>query len=230
MATNSSANTRKLSWWVGSWYFLATVLSFGLLAWLPFAHAARRLRRRSLVILALAYGIASVVLFVLLTLTPTDTEPETSAGDAVAVAAGLLMPLTIIAGCIQQALLRREVFAAPVRSAEPALAAALAARERRTAARQIVANDPLLARDLHIGRPDLPHTYDDGGLVDINNAPAAAIAQACGISEQVAQTIVTARSASGGFLNVEDVFSMAEVPVGSWEIVRDRAFVSPMLI
>ena len=61
-------------------------------------------------------------------------------------------------------------------AADPAVAAVLAARARRDEARRIVSRDPAMARELGIGRPDLRRAYDDGGLVDLNNAPAQAIA------------------------------------------------------
>lgn len=55
----------------------------------------------------------------------------------------------------------------PVTQPDLALTTALAARARRNGARQLASTDPLFARDLRIGRPDLPVTYEDGGLVDI---------------------------------------------------------------
>jgi hypothetical protein len=219
--------SRKPSAWAGSWYFVVTILSVGLLAWLPFVHAARRLHRRYVMVLALVYGTLSLLLFILLALTPADLADHT--GDVTATISGLLMFAVVIAACVQQALVRKEVYAVPVvRPVDPALAAALSARERRTAARQLVANDLLLAGDLHIGRPDLPHTYDDGGLVDLNNAPAAAIAQACGLNPQVAESIVATRTTCGGFLTVDDVLTMVDVPISAWDLVRDRAIVLPM--
>lgn len=229
MAATSSPNTHKPSIWAGSWYFVVTIISFGLLAWLPFVHAAHRLHRRSLVILAMVYAAAAAAVVVLLSL-PVDAQGESPGGDAAAVIAGLLIPSIVIAACVQQALLLRKVFATPKGSpAETALAAALDARDRRAAARQIVANDPLLARDLRIGRPDLHHSYDDGGLIDLNGAPAPEIAHACGLSEPVAEAIVAERSTCGGFLAVDDVFSMTDVPVGTWDVIRDRGIVLPRL-
>ena len=35
----------------------------------------------------------------------------------------------------------------------------------------------MLARELRIGRPDLPRQYDDGGLVDVNNVPVGVLAE-----------------------------------------------------
>jgi len=108
---------------------------------------------------------------------------------------------------------------------DPAVAAALAARGRRDEARRLAAQDPLLAHELRVGRPDLPRSYDDGGLVDLNAAPARAIARICGIAPEHAERIVACRSAAGRFATVEDVFVWADLPYDIWDHVRDRAVV-----
>ncbi|GAB3997477.1 hypothetical protein GCM10029992_20460 [Glycomyces albus] len=46
------------------------------------------------------------------------------------------------------------------------------ARQLRDQARRTAAADPMLAKRLAIGRPDLPRQFDDGGLVDLNHAPS----------------------------------------------------------
>ena len=46
-----------------------------------------------------------------------------------------------------------------------------------------------MARDLRIGRPDLPRHYDDDGLVDVNSAPAETIAKWSGLSQAQAADI-----------------------------------------
>ncbi|WP_433027891.1 helix-hairpin-helix domain-containing protein [Actinomycetospora sp. CA-053990] len=84
---------------------------------------------------------------------------------------------------------------------------------------------PLLAHELRVGRPDLPRSYDDGGLVDLNAAPAQAIARTCGIAPEHAGRIVACRSAAGRFASVEDVFVWADLPYEIWDHVRDRAVV-----
>jgi len=53
------------------------------------------------------------------------------------------------------------------------------ARARRADARRLAAVDPPLARELGIGRPNLRRGLDDGGLVELNTAPAAVIAHLC---------------------------------------------------
>lgn len=217
----------KAPFWAGTWYFLVTVVSAGLLAWIPFVHAAHRLHRRSTTVWAVVYGAAAVLLVTSLSLTPAEPQSAT-AGDTFALLSGLLFPCIVIAGCVQQAFLRRAVyFPQPMAAPELALAAALTARDRRTKARQIATQDPLLARDLHIGRPDLPRSYDDGGLIDLNTAPVAAIATACELSPDLAGRIVTAREGCGGFMSVDDVFSLVDLPITTWDFIRDRGLVVP---
>ncbi|MEV5720068.1 hypothetical protein AB0L41_39810 [Amycolatopsis mediterranei] len=179
----------------------------------------------------MAFGAAAAVMGVLLSLAPTDAT-----GKAVGTAGNLLTSVAVILGlavvavaCVQQVKLRREILRhAPGErfdGPDPALAAALAARERRAEARKLALSDPLIARDLRVGRPDLQRNYDDGGLVDLNNAPAAVIGAVCGLDATTTEAIVEIRTAVGGFSTVDDVFTA--VPVAAWDRVRDRAVVLP---
>jgi hypothetical protein len=233
------ADDRKAPWWAGRWYFALTIVTVGLFAWVPFLHAATRLHRRSVYVRAAIFGAGALAYAVLLALTPASDQARSSGGAAQAISViGTLLLLSMTAvACILLAPLRREAYrrrpavytgppAAPS-GTDPAVAAVLASRARRDEARQFVTRDPLIARDLRIGRPDLPRTYDDGGLVDLNSAPAAVIAELCDLAPAVAESIVTARVACGGFLAVDDVFATAEIPVGSWDMIRDRGVAIP---
>jgi hypothetical protein len=216
----------------GRWYFVVTVCSAGLLAWVPFVHAGNQLRRRSVTRLAWCYAAVAVIIGTLVSLAPKDSHGEivAGAGDVFSTVGGLLAIATIALGCVQQAPLRREVYggARPQGRAavDPAVSAALEARERRANARQIATQDPLLARDLKIGRPDLSRTYDDGGLVDLNSASPQLIAEVCDLSLATGEEIAAARP-PGGYLAVDDVFSFVEIPVAAWDVVRDRAVAIP---
>ncbi len=213
------------------WYFVVTIATVGLFAWVPFVHAAVRLGRKSLYARAVAFGAAAAVMGVLLSLAPKDTT-----GKAVGTAGELLTSVAVILGlavvavaCVQQVKLRREILRqAPgerLDGPDPALAAALAARDRRAEARKLALSDPLIARDLRVGRPDLQRDYDDGGLVDLNNAPAAVIGAVCELDAITTEAIVEIRATVGGFSTVDDVFTA--VPVAAWDRVRDRAVVLP---
>jgi DNA uptake protein ComE-like DNA-binding protein len=219
-------NSRKPSAWAGSWYFVITVISAGLLAWVPFMHAAARLHRRSITVLTAVYAAGAVTAVVLVSLPTVDAQGEPTGGEVFAVLGTLLLLALVAGSCVQQVWLRRQVYRA-TSTTDPAIVAALQARARRAAARELVADDPLIARELRIGRPDLPHDYDDGGLVDLNSAPATAIAAACELTPRAADGIVAARTEHGGFLTVDDLFSMADIPIGAWDMVRDRGIVIP---
>lgn len=84
-----------------------------------------------------------------------------------------------------------------------------------------------MAWELRIGRPDLARTYDDGGLVDLNNAPVPVIADACDVGTEVAERIASARASVGGFHSVEEAIVYADVQGGAVDLLRDRALVLP---
>ncbi|WP_433802403.1 ComEA family DNA-binding protein [Actinomycetospora sp. CA-084318] len=209
----------------GGWWFFVHVLSLGVLTVVPYAHAATVTRRRAHAVVAAAVGAATVLWIVLVSVAPRDvTGRTTGAPNAIA---ALIFFVLLVGGLVGLIVLRTQVYGgtrAPSRpdGSDPAVSRALAARRRRTEARRLVTDDPLLARELRIGRPDLPRDYDDGGLVDLNTAPAPAIADLCGLDPAQAGRIVQARQAAGRFASVEDVFSWTELPVDTWDRIRDR--------
>ena len=75
-----------------------------------------------------------------------------------------------------------------------AVARAKSRLERRKEARRMVAAQPDLARDLKIGRPDLPRDYDDGGLVDVNHVPSAVLSAQLGLTPAEVTDVLTART------------------------------------
>jgi DNA uptake protein ComE-like DNA-binding protein len=220
MASANSARARNPFTWFaqGGWYFALVLITLGILSPLPFAHAATRLRSPLGWVWPVLYAAAVVGLLAM----PNDPDDNTVGGYIIGLIVVALVHLTF---------LRRRVWPrngqapAPAHD-DPAVAAALAARARREESRRIVATDPLLARELKIGRPDLSRTYDDGGLVDLNTAPPQAVADACGITLEAAQRIVDARTAAGiPFVQVEDAFTWTDVPVEMWDRIRDRGIV-----
>jgi hypothetical protein len=210
----------RASSWLGRgrWYPIVVVLSLGILSFVPFVHAAARTRRPLMVLTAVLYTAAVVALFVV-------TSQVNVGGFAI----GLLIVGGVHSVLIRPYVwpsLRRDAAAETMAAADPAVAAVLASRNRRAEARALAAGDPQMARELGIGRPDLPgRRYDDGGLVDLNNAPAQAIAAMCGIDPAVAGRIVEARAAGVPFLTVDDVFTMCDVPFPLWDRIRERGIV-----
>jgi hypothetical protein len=196
----------------GGWYLVLDVVTFGMASPIPFAHAAVRLKRPVAWVWPVLYAAAVTTLLVLV----RKDDPDNTVG-------GLLVGLTIVAFC-HLLWVRRQVWPRGAAPVDPAMAAALAAREKREQARKIVADDPALARELRIGRPDLDRRFDDGGLVDLGAAPAATIAEVCGIDLAVAEQIVQTRQARP-FDTLDDAFTWADIPYALWERVRDRAVV-----
>jgi len=92
-----------------------------------------------------------------------------------------------------------------------AIAMANMRRELRWQARQH-ARDFVLARDLRIGRPDLPRQYDDGGLIDMNHAPAGVMTAISGITPDLANHIVQIRSKVHSFTSAEELSVVADLP------------------
>ena len=214
-APKPAPRTGPLQWFArGGWYPFVIVLSMSLLTFVPFVHAALRIRRVLTWVWAGLYSAAVIALLM-----------AAQHGNVGGYAIGLM-----IVASIHSLVLRRQVWPQPVTASagaptDPAVDAVLAARARRAESRRLAAADPLMARELHIGRPDLPRSYDDGGLVDLNGAPAAVIAQVCGIDLEVATMITDARDRGVSFAAVEDVFAFADIPYPLWDRIRDRAVV-----
>jgi hypothetical protein len=192
---------------------LLPLLTWGLLAPVPFVHAAVRLRTVGMWLVAALYVIVWVVVGPAGVLAQ-DPDPDE------AVAAFSQLGLVIVATA-HAFVLRPRVFP-PAGAGDPAVAAALAARERRERARAILTSDPALARELRIGRPDLSREYDDGGLVDVNHVPAPVLVDRLGLSQEEAGRVIGARERLGRFGSPAELEVYAELPDATVEAVRDR--------
>ncbi|THV40789.1 ComEA family DNA-binding protein [Glycomyces buryatensis] len=85
------------------------------------------------------------------------------------------------------------------------------ARHLREQARRTVDADPMLAKRLGIGRPDLPRQFDDGGLVDLNHAPAHVLAGLPGVTITSARQIQDWVARSGPFGSLGEVLLVIEI-------------------
>ena len=188
---------------------LIPALSFGLLAPIPFAHAAVRLQQRRLWAVTAAYAIGSVGWLV------GAATPVGGWGDALFGTAAFTL---MVVGTTHAFVLRGRVFAPP----SPAVAAALAARERREEARAIATGDVALARELRIGHPELPREFDDGGLVDVNHVPAQVLVDRLGLSPAQAGQVVQARERLGGFAGPEELIAGSGLPETTVDALRER--------
>jgi DNA uptake protein ComE-like DNA-binding protein len=98
-------------------------------------------------------------------------------------------------------------------------------RERREA-QQLAEENPDLARELGIGRPDRPGAQA-AGLVDLNNAPASAIEELPGVNRELAERIVRIREEVNGFSSLADMGAVLDLDGNAVERLRDHVVCLP---
>jgi DNA uptake protein ComE-like DNA-binding protein len=111
----------------------------------------------------------------------------------------------------------------------PLLEASEEARQRlseRQQARSLARENPALAREMGIGRPD-QHGAADAGLVDVNNASVGALERLPGIDDQLATRIAEARAQVGGFSSVEDLGAALDLDGNLVEGLREKVVFLP---
>lgn len=114
-------------------------------------------------------------------------------------------------------------------AADPTLLVAQQRIARREQARALLVDNPALAAELRIGRPDLGRRYDDGGLVDINNVPAEVIVKELELPSLTAEQIVAQRTRVGGFHSADDLFVYCEaINPHQVAVIRNRLLFTPM--
>jgi Helix-hairpin-helix motif len=186
-------------------------LPFLTLGWAtPFVFAGAAIWRRTghLMIASVIYLGLFALQTVLLPVIDTDPGAERLYG------ACLLTQMVV--GCFHAFLVRRRVFdpegTGGVARNEAAIGMVRQQRLLRAKARELAATDPAMAKELRIGRPDLPRRYDDGGLIDVNHAPAGVLTMLPGITDELARRIEKVRAETGGFLSAEELSTLAGLP------------------
>lgn len=210
------------------WWAWSPAYTLGLFAFIPALHAAMKLQRRDLWQWAAGLIAGDLVVWGLLSGGPSNPDgPQMPFQDM-----GTLVALVLaVVGTTHALRVRDEVFGpSPSPDAQigvpavldPAIADSLAARARRVESAALSLEDPGLARDLRIGRPDLARQYDDGGLVDVNQVPEEFLVSHLGLSPDQARTVVEVRERLGGFQSVTELCGLAELPPQTLEVIRDR--------
>ena len=93
--------------------------------------------------------------------------------------------------------------------------------ERRKDARRLATSNPSLARELKIGRPDLPRDYDDGGLVDVNHVPGPALAAQLGLAPAEVTDVLAARDRLGRFASADELGAYTQLTPDRVDELRD---------
>ncbi|MFC0007207.1 BTAD domain-containing putative transcriptional regulator [Micromonospora siamensis] len=94
-------------------------------------------------------------------------------------------------------------------------------RARREHARYLLHRYPTARTDLRIGRPDLPRTFDDGGLVDVNAVPDHVLAGLPGLTDGQRRLIVADRRQHGPYGSVEELGARCGLPANVTGRLRD---------
>ncbi|WP_153534532.1 ComEA family DNA-binding protein [Actinomadura macrotermitis] len=190
-------------------------LTFGFGTPFSFLYAAVRRGSWNLGATAAGYGLATLGALVLM-----------DAGSILGPLGALMMLMLWIAGTAHAFAVRPSVFPRGNprnRVNEHAVQAAKYRKVLRDEARTLAAEDPALAHELRIGRPDLPRAYDDGGLVDVNHAPPAALGQLPGMTGPLVERIVARRSEQGGFVSAEEMAVDIDLPPGMLPAIAEYA-------
>lgn len=195
------------------WVWLSFI-PLGLGAWAPIYAGARAANKRWVVLGAL-WSLITIAGWVL----AVAQNGKGSFG-------GLLIILGWAGACASSFAIRSSYTRL---AGSPLQIAALDAQSRltdRERARRLAHERPTLAREIGVGRPDLPGAQD-AGLVDVNNVPASVLAKLPGVDDTLAGAIVHARAQTHGFSSVEDLGAALDLDGNVVEDLRDRVVFLP---
>jgi hypothetical protein len=202
---------------------LVPIWSIGFLSFVPFlAYAVIQRRAKDWAVFAV-YLAATVAMMVALGAIKTDSSGSAAVG-------GLLIVLAGCAAVHAAVLFRPSRGVLPLGASMPltprqrnrqAVAQAQSRIQRRKDARHLVTTNPDLARDLRIGRPDVPREYDDGGLVDVNHVPGAVLAGQLGLSPAEVSDVLAARDKLGKFTSADELCAYTALTPDRVDELRD---------
>jgi SARP family transcriptional regulator, regulator of embCAB operon len=200
--------------------------SVGFLTWALVGLFA--IHRRSKWLALATVGYLAVILFSLVAAVATPEEVLDQPGaDAMDLAMGLWVVAWFI-GIVQvTTLTATDNFWTAKPSDNPVVALDWHRHQLREQARRIIQEQPGIARELRIGRPDLTRHFDDGGLVDINAVNAGVLGVLPGLSPQVASVIVADRAARGPFAAPADLVGRGLVPPHVLHHLQDTLIALP---
>lgn len=205
-----SGRIRQLAW------ASMPIWSLSLLAFAPFLRIAlARRRARDWAVFA-GYMAAVVLIVIMMSLTSSDQ-------DAVGAVAGTMALVVGVVAAVHAFVAFRPGSEAVGGSAasELALTTARTRMRRRQQARELVSSNPVLARELGVGRPDVPHDYDDGGLVDVNHVPGEVLRESLGLTAAESAAIISVREQLGRFSGPEELTAYTELTPDHVDALRD---------
>ena len=158
--------------------------------------AGLRARRRTWLVWAAAYGALAVIAGI----ADGSSYPNSTASGIGAV----LMLGAWIGGTVHAAVARREAGRQIRPPRITGLGEARQRIERRAEGRRLAARDPRLAKELGVGRPDIPGA-EDFGLIDVNRASLDALCRLPGVTQELARRITEIRQDVGFFKSDDEL-------------------------
>jgi hypothetical protein len=211
MSTDALARRRSRWPWL-------SLLPLGFGAWVPI-YAGIRARVGSWIALGAVWSALAVTGWVV------SAASDHSHGHYSSLA-GLLLILSWAGAAATTFIIRSDY---EERMGSPLLDASTRGEQRlrdRQRAKQLAVQNPSLAREIGVGRPDVAGAAD-AGLVDVNNAPVSAIEKLPGVDDAIATRIVETRAQVGGFSSVEDLGIALDLPGDVVEDLRERVVFLP---
>ncbi|MEU8299499.1 BTAD domain-containing putative transcriptional regulator [Micromonospora sp. NPDC048909] len=200
------------------------LLSLGCLTWLVILLYAAWRRSWRLALAGVGYLAVLVLEVSLLDIEHPEAEP--SAATSV-VFLGLVV-FTWLIGAVHVVLLSRGVWA--TLTGGPGSAKDRAEEERRIRrehSRYLLYHYPAARGELRIGRPDLPRSFDDGGLIDVNAVPEQVLAGLPGLTAEQCRQMVVDRWLRGPYSSLEELAGRCLLPPNVTEPLRDLLFFLP---
>jgi Helix-hairpin-helix motif len=191
--------------------WLLLTIPLGFTTWAAFLYIGIRARRARWLAWSAVYALGLVAFIVL---TPDN---GTGLRESLAVAAILL---TWIGGGIHALAISGDAVRRIYGTGDPLLEAAKTRIARRAEGRRLLATQPALAKEIGLGRPDVPGS-DDYGLVDVNHCAETGLARLPGVDSALAKHIVAQRAQCGQFSSVEDLGELLNLPPDLVDNIRD---------
>jgi DNA uptake protein ComE-like DNA-binding protein len=206
------------AWFRGRAWLLLAVIPFGLTTWAAFLYIGIRARRPRWLAWAAVYAALLAAYLAI----------DATAGNnaAAAVVAAFLGVLAWIGGGVHAVAISADAARRIGARTDTALDAAQLRIERRAEGRRLAARRPALAKEVGLGRPDIPGA-DDYGLVDVNHVASAALTRLPGVTDEVARRIAAMREQVGGFSSVDDLGLVLDLPPSLVDQIRDTAIFLP---
>ncbi|AYY13816.1 hypothetical protein EF847_15040 [Actinobacteria bacterium YIM 96077] len=210
-------------------WILIPIISMSFLSWVPAAQIYWRARTAGWLITTAALALTSAAIV------------AGMATDTAGAVFGWLIIGAAVGGTTAAVSGHEIVFDRKGPETDPAVHEALENRERRKEAKGIAESDPQLAIELGIGRPELRRShrtsrdrlhdqrqpYDDGGMIDLNNATADSIIDVLGWDAGLVSNFVNDRELRRGYTSFTELQALSRIDPQLIEAQKDRIVVLP---